>query len=111
MAEEDNGDCKQDEPVVDFGKSLPHETEVHLAAGQIQENQTDDATDDQPSGVASQFHASVILIPLPIFLHRAYSMAGFAGLIAGFDVKIDLCTLRKKLPNVVFEMFGDRVSL
>jgi len=38
-------------------------------------------------------------------------VAGFAGLIAGLDVKIDLCTLREKLPNVAFEVLGDRMSL
>jgi hypothetical protein len=38
-------------------------------------------------------------------------MTGFAGLIAGFDVKIDLRAFRKQLPNVAFEVFGDRVSL
>lgn len=38
-------------------------------------------------------------------------MAGFAGLIAGFDVKVDLCAFRKKRSNIPLEMFGDGVSL
>jgi hypothetical protein len=38
-------------------------------------------------------------------------VAGFAGLIAGFDVKIDLCALREKLPDVALQMFGHTVSL
>jgi hypothetical protein len=62
MAEKDNRDREQDKPVVDLGEGLPHETEVHLAAGQVEEDQTDQATDDQSTPVASQFHGSVILI-------------------------------------------------
>ena len=38
-------------------------------------------------------------------------MAGFAHLIAGLYVKIDLRPFREKHPNVAFEVFGDRVSL
>jgi hypothetical protein len=46
MAEKDYGDGKQDNPVVDSGKSLPHKTEVHFTAGQVEEGCTDQAADD-----------------------------------------------------------------
>jgi hypothetical protein len=62
MAEKDHWDRKQDKPVVDFGKSLPHESEIDLADGQIEEGETYQTTDDQASGVASRIHASTILI-------------------------------------------------
>jgi hypothetical protein len=44
-------------------------------------------------------------------LHRAYGVAGFAGLAAGFDVKVDLRAFREKLSNIPFDMFGDGVSV
>ena len=111
MTEKYNRERKEDQPVVDFGQSLPHESEVYFTAGQIEEAQTDEATDDQPTPVPSQIHPSVILTLLPVLLHRAYGMTGLTGLIAGFDVKIDLHAFRKKAPNVALDVFCDRVSL
>src|SRR4030042_1476758 len=73
MAEKYNRDRKQDKPVVDPGEGLPHQMEVHLAAGQVEEGQTDQTTDNQPTPVASQVHGSVILISsIPLTLRVSW---------------------------------------
>src|SRR5512134_721044 len=99
MADEDDRECKQDKPVVHPGEGVPHGIKVHLAACQVEEYRTDQATDDQPSGVASKSHASVVPIFLAVSLDRADGVTGFAGFIAGLDMKIDLRAFGKEIAN------------